>query len=156
MESNETPKTENTEEAEADSGLYRALISHYLHQDRLLWSRVQLLVAVQGAVLAGSYSLRYHWLAIGILSMGVVLTILLILLIEKDQRDRDVNLGILDALGLRLLPANLQQPPIRMTSTWIIRGQWVLRIVLWAFVGLNLILGVLYLCCPCFLPTRAG
>ena len=156
MTNTEKPDAPAPENAESDSGLYRALLSHYVHQDRLLWSRVQLLIAIQGAVLAGSYSLRDHWLAFGILLAGSVITILLILLVEKDQRDRDMNLGIMDILGHRLLPADLREQPILMTSSWIIRGRWLLRIVLWAFVVLDVILFVLYLCNPGLFPTRAG
>ena len=56
----EKPDAPAPENAESDSGLYRALLSHYVHQDRLLWSRVQLLIAIQGAVLAGAV-VKWAW-----------------------------------------------------------------------------------------------
>ncbi len=44
-------------------GLYRALIRLRIHHDGMLWSRVQLLIAVQGAVIGGSYAVGDHALA---------------------------------------------------------------------------------------------
>jgi hypothetical protein len=143
------PESPYLAESKADSGLYRSVLSMALHQDRLLWSRVQLLIAVQGAVLAGSYALRASWLAPAILGFGAALTLLLISLVEKDQLDRDVNQKLLDELGSRCLPEDLRNPGIRFTAkipkgSLILRGRHVLRLVLWGFFVLDLVLGVLH------------
>ena len=48
--------------SEYQMDVYRALMAHRIHQDELLWSRVQTLIAVQGAILTGSYLVRSYWL----------------------------------------------------------------------------------------------
>lgn len=150
----------------ADSGFYAALLSHALHQDALLWSRTQLLTAVQAAILASSYALRTTWLALALLTMGAVLTVLIAILVEKDQRDRDVNQHILDALADRLLPGDLKasltaagaQPPQVRISTraprWLplMKGRIIIRLILWGFVAIDVGLVVLGLLWPQLVP----
>jgi hypothetical protein len=134
-----------------DVGLYGILVSHLHHQDNLLWSRVQLLIAVQGATLVAAYGLRTDLLGLLILGGGAALSGLIGLLIEKDQRDRDVNQELMDALARRIVPSDMSAhwgdqppgPPIRFSTspTWwppLPKGRWLLRGVIWGFVGLDI------------------
>lgn len=132
-----------------DAALYTAVLRHYLHQDAMLWSRVQLLIAIQAGVLGGSTALRSNSdLAASLLILGAFFTTLLLLLARKDELDRDVNVPLLDALGQRILA---QMPlegvvldpkaPIRLTAgkrPWHVpfRG----RTILWLTIALLLVL----------------
>jgi hypothetical protein len=140
-----------------DSALYSALMAHYLHQDRLLWSRTQLLIAVQAAILAAGFSQRSHWLAPAIMLFGALLTFLILILVIKDQADRDANLPIMDKLADDLLPDRIKDklhqegkdPPIRLTTTlppWVafIRGRYVIKGVLIIFIFIDILLAALY------------
>jgi hypothetical protein len=163
MGQNETnPPTEQLPTPSPNEGvLFAALFSHAIHQDQLLWGRVKLLVAVQGAVLLGSYHVRHHWLALALLSAGAVLTLLLRSLVEKDILDEQVNRDAHDALSDRLLPKDIRdllersgrsRPWIRFTSSakgcLVLPGTLVLRLALWLFFALDILLIVLYASAP--------
>ena len=144
------PENHESQTSRSESALFSALLSHSAHQDSLLWSRVQLLVAVQGAVLAGSYALRGGFLPPLMLVTGAVLTGLIIALVEKDRLDRDGNRPLIDALAMRLLPADLRESHgFRFSAEppkWFpfLRGRYILRTVLWGFLAADLLLSLIY------------
>jgi len=57
-----------------------------LHQDNLYWSRMQLLIAVQGAVLAGTHHLRQEIaIAIALTMLGTILSLLILMTMRRDD-----------------------------------------------------------------------
>lgn len=139
------------------SVLYRALMAHVLHQDRLLWDVAQLLTAVQGAVLASSFTLRHYWLGPTILLFGAALTLVLLAWVVKTELDRDVNRAIMDKLADHLLPDTIKEelrqqgksePFVRIAATpprwYILRGRHIARCVLIGFVVLDFVLAGLF------------
>jgi hypothetical protein len=145
-----------------DSGLYRALVSLYVHQDRLLWGRIQLLIAIQGAVIASGYVTRHSWIGPAVMFAGAFLTLVTLRLAYKDSLDRDVNLELMDELGRNLVPSavvqKLSRPdatalPIRMsadTPKWLrwLRGTRIIWGMIGVFVFIDVALGVMYAVCP--------
>ncbi len=140
-----------------DSGLYRACMAYYLHQDRLLWSRTQLLVALQAAVIAAGFTLRGQWGAPALMALGATLTVLILILMVIDQRARDLNLPLMDMLVDRLAPMQIkeelrsmgQKYVFRFTTTWFnrfpfIRGSRVIWLVMILFICIDVALAVLY------------
>ena len=96
---------------------YSVLMSQRQHQDRLFWSRVQTLYVIQAGVLGGSYAialkahgplkttleaLRLCDFAVGLLLLGVVLTMMIGLLCCYDWQDFRVNESRLFSLGDRI------------------------------------------------------
>ncbi len=139
--------------------LYSALISMKIHQDNLLWSRVQILIAIQGAVITGSYFLRTTWISYLLLLNGIFLTILLIFLVSKDQNDRDSNNDLVNELGIKLIPKDINKRvykkyiklsyiPFSTKYKWKnipIKGGFIIGLVLWTFVVLDILLLFLYI-----------
>lgn len=85
-----------------------------IHQDNLVWSRTQTLIAIQGGVLAGAYAVQCSLLlAVPLLLLGIALTVILWIIVERDQdhRDRAFHLS-----GLR--PT---RPPAWITGRHLIR-----------------------------------
>lgn len=102
-----------------------------MHQDKLLWSRMQLLVAVQGGALVGVYSLptKDFLIAVGLAVLGFLLTCLILLTMIRD-----------DSLGSRAfeesgVPASVTGLP------WWFKG----RYFAYAAIGLLLLADVLLL-----------
>ena len=140
-------------------GLYRALIRLRIHHDRMLWSRVQLLIAVQGAIIAGSYALGDHTLAGVFLFAGAVLSLVVYELVTKDQLNRDANEEIVDLLSSLLIPKGVAdqlaregrtRPFIRMSADapkWrpFVRSRYLIRILIWAFIVFDIALAMLHL-----------
>ncbi|MBD3868731.1 MAG: hypothetical protein IFK94_11455 [Acidobacteria bacterium] len=138
--------------------LYRALIGLRTHHDRMLWSRVQTLIVVQGAVIAGSYAVGDHRLAGIFLLGGMLLSFVIYELVVKDQRDRDANDPIIERIGELLLPLDVVEelrgslnraPLMRMSATpprWrpFLRGKYLIRMVVWAFIVFDVALGILH------------
>lgn len=108
MEESENNSKNTGKGDKIDSGLYRALISHQTHQDRLLWSRVQLLIAVQAGVLVAGFSLREYWQGTIIMILGAVFTFGVYSLMLKDEADRDINQLLMDKLAERLVPKDIK------------------------------------------------
>ena len=153
-----TPSLEDIRTPEAS--LYQALMAHYLHQDRLLWSRVQLLIAVQGAVLVAGFYIHSEnsWLATVIMIAGAMVTIIIFYLVTLDISDRDKHLRVMDKLAESLLPEEMKnklreekvkEPFIRLTSGYprirrFIGGGRTLKCVLVMFFLLDIALALQY------------
>jgi len=124
----------------------------------MLWSRVHLLLAVQGAVIGGSYAVGNHRLASIFLVAGAALSLVVYELVSKDQLNRDANDDLIAALGARLIPTDVEdqlagegrtRPFIRMsadTPKWrpFVRGRYLIRTVIWAFIAFDVVLAVLH------------
>ena len=104
------------------SGLYQSLVQHKIHQDQLLWSRVQIVHAVQVGVLAGGFALHFAWghsfLGGWLLVSGGLLTLFLFFLTLGDYADMKVNEDIMKELAERLLPSDMkdEKKKIRWTD----------------------------------------
>ena len=148
---------------EADSGFYLALMEQVLHQDRLLWSRTQILIAVQGAVIGSAYYVRSsYWLSPTIMIFGAVITALTFFLLVKDEQDRDVNRDVMDELAKKLLPQIIvktllekgkNEPFIRITGAappWcpFAKGRYIIKPSIIGFFVLDIVLALFYRWAP--------
>lgn len=133
-----------------DSGFFSALMSYRLHQDALMWSRLQLLVGIQGGVLSGAYLLKeLPFLGAVLLILGVVLTAVLLATMLRDQAYRDLHSGLIESLGQRL--ARQHGPDLnftlrlgRVTSSRVYARE-LNRAVFWLFFLLDFLFGWLLL-----------
>ena len=116
-----------------DAGaLYQALVSLWIHQDQLLWSRLQTLLALNVVVLAAGYAARPPLLGAVVLFVGFLLNLLALGLVSKDKEDRNVNLeDVLDHLKKELHPLGAK---VQMTAKkrWYASRAFVCTIVLLA------------------------
>lgn len=78
-----------------DNEVYRFLVTYYLHQDKLSWSRTQTLVVVEAGLLAASFA-KGGLIAIISLLIGSIVIWLIWRLIQRDWEIRDQNLEIID------------------------------------------------------------
>jgi len=138
--------------------LYRALVGLRTHHDRMIWSRVQTLIAVQGAVIGGSYAIGNHRLAGVFLLGGAILSLVIYQLVVRDQKDRDANDPLLERIGNLLLPEDTgDRPPGRLEKARrvfmsapppkqfpFLRGRYLIRMVLWVFIAFDLLLSMLH------------
>jgi len=92
-----------------DSGLYGALVAHQLHQDNLLWSRTQLIIAIQSGILVAGFILRECWLGTIIMMLGAFFSFGVLCLMLKDEADRKVNQPVMDKLADRLVPMDIKK-----------------------------------------------
>jgi hypothetical protein len=149
-------------EKENDSGLYEALMAHGLHNDNLIWSQFQTLLALQGAAIATGYAFRTSWPSPIIMLGAALLTILLFFFILRTEEDRDVNRIIMDELAKKLIPNDVQEilrnkglkePFVRVAGTpprwrkWI-RARYVMRSFILVFFLCDIFLACLYVWSP--------
>ena len=151
-----------------DVALHQTLIGLAIHQDQLFWSTVQMLIAVQGAVLAASYAVHATWLGPAVLGLGAGLSLFLLFVSNKTERDRDANRPLIDALATRLVRRsfdkearsrmNLEGPPfVRFSgppnwATGGLRGGTVLRTFFVSMIVLDLVLAVILIADPSWFP----
>jgi len=131
-----------------DSGVYRALVSHYIHYDRLFWSRTQILLAVQGAVLIGGDNLRSFWLGPTVMFLGVLITLIIWERIFRDIDNSRANERRMDQLTRKLLDYFGPERPISLRSdppTKFIAGRNLIHYVVIGIMIINLGLGWLYI-----------
>ena len=142
----------------ADSTMYQALVTLYIHQNQLFWGNTRTLIAIQGAVIASGYVLRHSWLGPVIMFLGAILTALLLLIVIKHENDRDANLEVLDKLSGRLdklfgkkagMTSRFNKSP--QASQWL-RGGTIMRIIVGAFILLDAGLAVSYYWSPEWFP----
>jgi hypothetical protein len=88
----------------AEEALFGSVLSFYAHRDQLMWSRTQIVIAVQAATLGGSYNLGSGdlFLAVSVLLLGATLSVIAILMMARDQELREANAPLLRELGQRL------------------------------------------------------
>ena len=146
-----------------DSGVYKALMSHYIHYDRQFWSRTQILLAIQGAVLVGGYNLRDSWVGAAIMIGGFILTLVVWGLIDRDVNSSRKNQDIMDELAIRLfeykgqgLPIYLRSDPRFRIGKKYLSGQCLIHGVVILILLMNLGLFVLYKWYPEFFPDAAN
>ncbi len=146
-------------QANGISGLYQSLVQHKIHQDQLLWSRIQILHALQAAVLAGGFALHYTWEASNfggvLLLCGGVLTLVLFFLVLGDWADMKVNEGIMEELARRLLPVGMKNKVIRWTDrdVWhrkrrCVEGHYMIYGALILFMMVDFVVGLCLLIKP--------
>jgi hypothetical protein len=166
----ESVPSECGDEGDSASGLYRALMAHVLHQDRLVWDMARLVVVLQGGVLGTSFALCGQALGSHVLLVGALLTGVLLALVYKCEIDRDVNRRLMDALSARLVPEVLrsellphvgQEPIVRIAATpprWcpFLRGRVIIRCVLGGFAVFDMLLAVLFWMRASWLCPMAG
>lgn len=141
------------------SGLYQSLVQHRIHQDQLLWSRVQILHAIQAAVLAGGFALHFAWgnslLGGWVLVSGGLLTLCMFFLVLGDYADMKVNAPIMDELARRLLPPHIKGP-IRWTDETVLHrrlvpGHYMIYASIILLMVVDFITGACLLCRPSIL-----
>ncbi len=135
--------------------MYQSLVQHRIHQDRLLWSRVQTVHAVEAGILAGGFYLAFIWenpFSAGLLLIiGGVLTLFLFLLIKGDYADHMVNADIMDKLAKRLLPFDMKVKNLKVR--WAaerrgLRGHHMIYISIITFTAVDFVWGISLLCRP--------
>ena len=139
------------------SGLYQALVQHRIHQDQLLWSRVQIIHAIQAAVLAGGFALHFapvsSLLGGSLIVIGGLLTLGMFFLVVGDYADMKVNVRIMNKLAGRLLPRNIPGP-IRWTDEtvlhrrWFVRGTYIIYASILVVIVMDFVVGAFLLCRP--------
>ena len=64
-------------------------MSFILHQDNLMWNRLQTIGVIQIGALSAAYGVRnVTWLSLCILALGIILTILIFFLLKRDELQR--------------------------------------------------------------------
>ena len=132
-----------------DSGIYRALMAQYIHYDRQFWSRTQILLAVQGAVLIGGYNLRSFWLGPTVMFLGFLITLIVWGLIFRDIKNSRINEHIMDQLANKIFeyygpkwsPVSLRSDP---QTKWL-AGRNLIHYVVIGILIINVGLGCLYI-----------
>lgn len=139
------------------SSLYSALMTHWCHQDSLLWSRTQFFIAIQVAIIAASFSEKVRDLAKPIFAFGISITIVILIIMLKDWLDREANILLMKILGNKLLPYNIKSElsrrrkiaNIQITSigpSWYekllakIKGGYLIISLVIIFIGLDFFL----------------
>lgn len=101
--------------------VYRFLVTYYLYQDQLGWSRTKLLFTVEAAVLAAAFAYK-GFLATAVLTAGIILVVLIWFIVERDWQIRDQHLAVLDRVHL---PRGLM---MTVPAKWL-GGGCILRLI---------------------------
>ncbi|KPK95563.1 hypothetical protein AMJ80_04855 [bacterium SM23_31] len=134
----EKPRTENVESGNSPSP--SEILSFVLHQDNLMWNRLQTMGVVQIGALGAAYGLRpICWLSISVLVLAFVLTILFFFLIKRDELMRTKIENQLSQFSYHV-PRVWYAPIKGREETWIITiGLLATDIIIGVAVGLRLI-----------------
>lgn len=131
-----------------EPGLYRALMSSYLHYDRQMWSRTKIMLAVQGAAFVGGA--QFHNVKLGPLIMVGASLILggIQVLVYRDRQSRDQNMRVMDQLASRLgrRPEEPRWISLRADAplSGKLRGTYVLDGIAVLLIIINLVLAGIY------------
>ncbi len=121
-----------------DADVYRFLTTYYLHQDVIFTGRIQTLVLVEGAILAGAFA-RQGVPSVYVLVFGTWLVWLIGNIAQRDQDVRDQDLDLLDTVHK---PKAIMM--VRPASSRWRRGSFILKSVLRTLMCINSVLAVLF------------
>ena len=116
-----------------DNEIYKFLTAHWHHHNLLSWSKLNVLLVLEVATLAGAdaISAQRFW-PIGVLVLGTLVGGILYLLILRDWEVRDSVCALLDQLhvpiGIRMIPR---------ASSRAVHGQFLLQLLLVLLVVAN-------------------
>jgi len=96
-------ESENKVQVFDDPRYFAAVLSYYVKQNQLMWSRVTIILALQGAGLGGAYALRDDsFISNGLVFLVMAATVVIALIVERDRSGRNTNRRLLGFLSERL------------------------------------------------------
>ena len=141
------------------SGLYQSLVQQKIHQDQLLWSRIQTLQALQAAVIGGGFAAHFSWdnslLGGWWLVIGGVVSLCILFLVLGDYADMKINDSLMKELAGKLLPSHPQG-----SVQWVdekvwhrskVRGHYMIYAIIVVLILVDFVVGALMLCGPSIL-----
>jgi len=119
--------------------VYQWLTAYFLHQDRVSWSRIQTIVAVEAGILAAAFALDCRAslvpLVVGTFLIGCVWR-----LVRRDWQIRDQDLAKLDLVHK---PRGIRITKRAANVLW--SGAGMLKLLMWSLGLINLALALLFL-----------
>ena len=110
------------------------VLSYCIHQDSLMWSRLQTIGVVQVGALSAAYALQCEkWLSLSIILLGIMLTLLVFFLLKRDELVRTANEKLLCGLNFTR-PRRWYAPLKGREVAWIIVGVLLLSDAAFAYV----------------------
>jgi hypothetical protein len=128
----------------------KPLVDLWTHQNSLMWSRIQLLSALQGAALVANYALKHPFASIGICLAAIFFTLYLNYIWEADRLVRNSYRDRLDRLGftVTLDPDERSRLGVRIMGIRIpyrFPARNSLRLIFWSMIVLDLVVLVVSL-----------
>jgi hypothetical protein len=124
---------------------FEFLVNKRYHTEKIFWSRIQTLHAVQAAILAGGFALAsqgHRITSFLTFLLGFILTLLISRLAKNDWSDSKVNDTLLESLYRDF---NFRRTGTRLCGC--LRSHVILlNIIIPLFLIINLVLAVLVLC----------
>jgi hypothetical protein len=99
-------------EPSIQAGLYQALMVHAVHQDNYVFSRLQFLVTIQGAIIGGAYLAwkdDQNIFGVFIAIMGALATLFLYHIVQAASANKWANRSLMDALANVLVPDSVAE-----------------------------------------------
>jgi hypothetical protein len=122
----------------------KPLVDLWSHQNTLMWSRVQLLSALQGAALVGNYALKNPFASLGICLLAILSTLYLNSIWEVDRLIRDSYKDRLALLGFKVSLEREEREvlQVRVMGFRILthyHARISLLVIFWGMVALDLV-----------------
>jgi len=129
---------------DVDPEMYQAFVSFWTHQDRLMWSRVTWAIAIEAAIIVGSFA-KPGMLGFFLIMFGTIILCLLWGLFKKDGRDQQNALSIIDLFHEQ---KGFPFPKARVLSEarcmWE-SGAWLIKVIAILALVINIFLGLAHL-----------
>jgi hypothetical protein len=120
-----------------DANFIKPLVDLWMHQNQIMWSRVQLLIALQGAVLTANYALAHKGASIALCVAAVLASLYLIYIWGLDRLVRDKYRDKLKDYGFEIgltaderkrlrvdVIAGIRLPPVTNARTSLLTIFW--------------------------------
>lgn len=124
-----------------DKEVYRFLVTYYIYQDQISWSRTQILFLVEAGLLTAAFA-KKSYLAGVTLTAAIILIALIWLLVERDWQIRDQHLAVLDRVHD---PRGITMTVPPKFTFW--RGTFILRLIFASLIVVDILLALTFLIC---------
>ncbi|MCL1073327.1 hypothetical protein [Shewanella dokdonensis] len=119
-----------------DDSTLSIMMSHFIHLDQVMWSRVQWLIAIQTAAIGGAYALgtdNHDISSAVVLCVCAFVTVILLFMMRRDEVIRDANLPLLKTLH----PEFIFSPKLSKGAP--LKGRQLNAILFFSFLVMDLV-----------------
>jgi len=136
--------------------VFSGLMELFLHQNELMWSRIKILLTIEGFVLSSGYYLRKMWVGLTIMFLSIFIIFAIYIIFLRDEKYRDQNKELMLYIGNHILEKDIGIDKLKHNGIpqkidfnvpplyYDIRGSSIFKFLFFIIIIINYITSIMY------------
>jgi len=130
--------------------VFTGLMKLFLHQNELMWSRIKILLSIEGFALSSGYYLydKESWLGTAVMYLSIIFIIAIFITFIRDEKYRDQNKDLMLRIGNKIISKENIPGKIDFglpAYLGCVTGAKIFRLLFMIIIILNLVIANIYL-----------